>query len=175
MVAPSRQGDIDLPTHFLPRGSRPLPARSFILSGLRAMSCLFPGLATTLQKKTHLGFEWTTEGGVKGVGFLQWSSKFLGFSTVPCCLLYGLTGMPSWRYFTPMDHGTYRLHSAWSSTRTQARSRQVTAATCATHRPQPTNPNTRDSPHTAPPHSLTRPQARHTDERGLTWRCCGRG
>ena len=51
--------------------------------------------------------------GVKGVGFLQWSSKLLGFSTVPCCLpLYGVTGLPSWRYFTPMAHGTYRLQSA---------------------------------------------------------------
>jgi hypothetical protein len=52
----------------------------------------------------------------------------------------------------------------WSSTRTQARSRQVTAATCATQRPQPANPRTRDSLLTAPPHSLTRPQARITDD-----------
>jgi len=41
--------------------------------------------------------QWTTRGGVKGVGFLQRSSKFLGFSTVPCGLLYGVTGMPSFR------------------------------------------------------------------------------
>ena len=40
------------------------PSSSFLhFVGLRAMSCLFPGLATTLQKKTHLGFEWTTRGG----------------------------------------------------------------------------------------------------------------
>ena len=57
-----------------------------------------------------------------------------------------------------------RLVNAWSSTRTQARSRQVTAATCATQRPQPANPRTRDSLLTAPPHSLTRPQARITDD-----------
>ena len=46
-------------------------------SGLRAMYCLFPGFATTtLQKKTHLGFEWTSRGGSKVWDFSNGPASF---------------------------------------------------------------------------------------------------
>ena len=105
--------------------------------------------------------------GVKGVGFLQWSAQQVsGF--LYCIRVVWSALRSDWDAIVEVFYpdGSWNvptsicLVNAWSSTRTQA-SRQVTATTCATQRPQPTNPRTRDSPHTAPPHSLTRPQARN--------------
>jgi len=103
-------------------------------------------------------------GGFNGVGYLQWPTKNLGYFTCPC---YSLQS--DWNAIVEVFYpdGSWNLPTsiclvnAWSSTRTQARSRQVTAATCATQRPQPSNPRTRDSP-TKPHHILSPDHRRGT-------------